>query len=370
MKNINETTDMKTTIETGNLEGVMKSLKTEKIRHPGMFLAGITATSGSHASYKRDSGLRHSGMTAFIMAALLSINGLANAAGKGTSGGQFLRIDAGARGAAMSGAVSPIVDDATAIYYNPAGMSRMEQREVSVAYNAYFKDTASQFLGYTHPTAEHGAFGIGVSLFGVKDIERRSADTGDSDAAAGTFNTQDLAVSLGWANKMALGNGRLHYGGALKYISSNLNVKTAVTGAADLGAMWDLREDGGLTFSIAMLNIGGELKFQDEGDPLPLNIKPGVAYRMNFQRMGKLTLALNNDNYIHDGKSFFEPGVEWSPVPMFSLRGGYQLGRDTDAGSGVSVGVGFNLMRFKLDYAFVPYGDLGDTHRISLGYKF
>jgi hypothetical protein len=362
MKNINETTDMKTTIENGTLEGAMKKFNN----------VVIPAQAGIQTPKRRmDPRLRHSGMTALlIVAATLMCASGAFAAGKGTSGAQFLRIDAGARGAAMSGAISPIVDDATAIYYNPAGLSRMEQREVELAYNAYFKDTSSQFAGYAHPTESHGTFGIGVSMFGVRDIQRRSADTGDTDSAQSTFNTQDLAVSLGWANKMALGNGRLHYGGALKYVSSNLDVKTARTGAVDMGAAWDMRENGGLTVSFAVLNLGGKLKFQSESDPLPLNVKPGVAYRMNFQRMGKLTLAMDANMYVHDGAGSVQPGVEWSPVPMFSLRGGYQIGRDTGAGSGVSVGAGFNLMRLKLDYAFVPFGDLGDTHRISLGYKF
>ncbi len=361
MKNTNETTNMKITIENGLLEGAMKGFT--KPSFPNI-------STGNPQPSKDDSRLKMPGMTTLIAAVLLSSN-LLFAGGKGTSGGQFLRVAVGARGPAMSGAISPVVDDASAVYYNPAGLSRMDRREVEVAYNAYFKDTAAQFLGYGHPTAEHGTFGVGVSLFGVKDIEKRSADGGDVDSAdLGKFNTQDMAVSLGWANKRALGNGRLHYGAALKYISSDLGTESAVTGAVDAGAMWDMKEDGGFTFSLAMLNLGGELKFADQGDPLPLNFKPGVAYRMNFERMGKLALAMDADMLVHDGVTYVQPAVEWTPVTMFTLRGGYQFGRDSDAGSGMSVGAGFNLMNLKIDYAFVPYGDLGDTHRVSLGYKF
>src|SRR5262249_29606857 len=105
MKKINETNIMKTTIEK-NLEGTMKGV----MKLMALSTAALVCSSGLYA------------------------------AGKGTSGAQFLRIDAGARGAAMSGAVSPVIDDATAIYYNPAGLSRMEQREAELAYNAYFKD--------------------------------------------------------------------------------------------------------------------------------------------------------------------------------------------------------------------------------------
>lgn len=308
---------------------------------------------------------------AIVSMSMVCSSGLINAGSKGTSGAQFLRIGVGARGPAMAGAVSPIVDDASAIYWNPAGLSRMEKKEVQVSYNAYFKDTSSQFIGYGHPTADHGTFGAAINMFGVKDIEKRSDTAGDADIPdLGKFDTRDMAGSLGWANKMSLGTGRMHYGAALKFISSNLGTESAATGAADLGMAWDLREEGGLTMSLAVLNLGGELKFKSDGDPLPLNIKPALAYRMNFERMGKLTAVLDSDLLVNDGLAYVQPGFEWMVHPIFTLRSGYQFGRDKDAGSGFAAGVGFRLMSINIDYAFVPYGDLGDTHRMSLGYRF
>src|SRR5437868_6492711 len=76
---------------------------------------------------------------------LASTLSAAHAVGKGTSGGQFLRVGVGARAPGMGGAFSPVADDATAIYWNPAGLAMLEKKEVSVSYNAYFKDTSSQF---------------------------------------------------------------------------------------------------------------------------------------------------------------------------------------------------------------------------------
>ncbi|MCG3203458.1 MAG: hypothetical protein KCHDKBKB_00125 [Elusimicrobia bacterium] len=309
-------------------------------------------------------------MTAALMVVMICSSGLI-AAGKGTSGGQFLRIGAGARGPGMAGALAPIVDDATAIYYNPAGLARVERPEVQVSYNAYFKDTAQQFIGYAHPSRDHGSFGLGVTLFGVQDIEKRSATAGDADRPdLGEFDTRDMAVSLGWGNKRSMGAGRLHYGAALKFISSNLETESAATGATDLGLVWDLREEGGLSLSMSLLNLGGELKFADEGDPLPLNFKPGLAYRMNFERMGRLNAIIDSDLLLHDGIASVQPGLEWMPLEMFSLRTGYQIGRDEGAGSGFAAGAGFHLMNIGIDYAFMPFGDLGDTHRISIGYRF
>ena len=124
------------------------------------------------------------------------------AAGNGSTAAQFLQIGAGARAAGMGEAFSSVADDASAIYYNPAGMAQLKQKELTVSYNAYFQDTAAQFLGYSHPTESIGTFGVSANIFSVKNIEQRSAAS-DSDTPDSTFNTKDSAYALGWANKLA-----------------------------------------------------------------------------------------------------------------------------------------------------------------------
>jgi len=296
---------------------------------------------------------------------LIMISNTGFAAGKGESGGQFLRIGAGARGPALAGAFAPIVDDATAIYWNPAGMAKMENKEVSVSYNSYFEDTNSQFIGYGHPT-ENGVFGLGLTLLGVSDIEKRSITGGDADIAdQGDFDTRDMALSLGYARAMD----NLSLGAAVKYISSDLEAESAATGAVDLGAMLAIGESG-LSASLSILNLGGELKFANEGDPLPLNIKPGLAYKMKMERFGSMNFILDSDMLVHDGLMFIQLGIEWNLHRMMSLRSGYQFGRDDGAGSGFAAGAGFNILMFSLDYAFVPMDELGDTHRMAIGLKF
>ena len=291
------------------------------------------------------------------------------AAGKGTSGGQFLRVGAGARAMGMAGAFSSLADDATAIYWNPAGMSILDKREVSLSYNAYFKDTSSQFASYAHPTS-NGAVGIGMTLFSVKDIDHRTAGAGDSDTPdLGSFNTQDMALSLGYASRFEMGESKLHYGAALKYISSDLETEKAATGALDLGMLYRFHDEAGLGFSVSVLNLGGELKFDGEGDPLPLTVKPGISFRKDLGRM-KLNAVLDSDILLNDDKAYVQPGFELWVAPSVALRTGYQFGRGDGAGSGVAAGLGVKVSRVMIDYAFVPYGDLGDTHRMSVGMKF
>lgn len=61
-------------------------------------------------------------------------------------------------------------------------------------------------------------------------------------------------------------------------------------------------------------------------------------------------------------------GAEWWMQDTIALRAGYKTNQDI--GPGWSAGLGFKFQRICLDYAYAPYGDLGNTHRISLGMNF
>ena len=54
------------------------------------------------------------------------------------------------------------------------------------------------------------------------------------------------------------------------------------------------------------------------------------------------------------------------------LRAGYNSRAAKNLGgfTGFSSGVGFSIGRIGLDYAWVPFGELGDTHRIGLRGRF
>ena len=69
----------------------------------------------------------------------------------------------------------------------------------------------------------------------------------------------------------------------------------------------------------------------------------------------------------------FDVGAEVTPRRLFSLRVGYRYALtrpDLGGLSDFSAGVGLRFQRFSLDYAFIPLGDLGITHRISVNYHF
>jgi len=111
------------------------------------------------------------------------------------------------------------------------------------------------------------------------------------------------------------------------------------------------------------------VKFIDETDPLPLNIKAGAAYKV----LKDLTVACDLDEYIIDNKLYASVGAEYWLKNVLALRSGYRFGYDTSSLGGIvglGVGAGVKIWGVTLDYAFVPFGDLGDTHRVSFGAKF
>jgi len=61
-------------------------------------------------------------------------------------------------------------------------------------------------------------------------------------------------------------------------------------------------------------------------------------------------------------------GVEYHLTPKLSLRTGYNSNNDID--KGLSAGIGFGTEGLQFDYAFVPYGDVDNTHRASIGRRF
>ena len=186
----------------------------------------------------------------------------------------------------------------------------------------------------------------------------------------GEFNAKDMALSVSFAKKDAAPAvlEAVDLGGTLRVISSEIDQVVAYTAALDLGALYRANES--LAVGVAVQNISPGLKFKEVTDNLPLNLKLSGAYKFS----PKVKAAIDINEYIIDSKFYASCGAEYEPVEnLLAIRLGYKYGYDTASlGSivGITGGVGFRMWGAGLDYAFVPFGDLGDTHRVSLSLKF
>lgn len=278
----------------------------------------------------------------------------------GTSAAQFLTLGVGARAPGMGGAFAGVADDSTAIFWNPAGLNRLESKSLSLMHAMWFEDIAYDWVSYAQKVKNLGTFGIGVQYLSYGSIKQ----TDNTGLDVGSFSPSDVAVSLSCAREVV----GIGLGMNIKYISSQIT-NTARAYAVDFGAMYPLLENK-LWLGAAVQNFGTKMKFIDEEDPLPLNIKIGGAYalRPNWKAALDINAPVNGALNLGIGTEY---GYKINGIISAAGRIGYNTtAKDTGGLNGICAGVGFTYLSYGIDYAFVPYGDLGNTQRISLIVKF
>lgn len=297
-------------------------------------------------------------------------------AGWGETGAAFLKIGVGARQIGMGGANVALADDVNAIYWNPAGLARLEKREFAVMHNEWIVDFKYDFLGFAHPLKRGiiknsfpATIGGSLIYLNLGEFQGRDEYRNKTD----TFKAYDTAGIISYAQKI---NPRLNLGINLKYIYEKIEVEQAKGIAFDLGLLYQTKIKN-LNLGFTVQNLGPKMKFIDEPFSLPLTLTAGIAYTYYG-----LNLACDIRWQPIEERTNISLGTEYWPFKVFALRAGYLtrlltsnlkfVPRDENLGKfyGLGAGFGFRLGSVGIDYSFVPYGDLGDTHRFSFSTKF
>lgn len=278
----------------------------------------------------------------------------------GTSAAQFLKLGAGARAEGMGEAFSAVANDVTAVYWNPAGLAQVETTEIGAMQNTHFVDTQYQFLAGVRPFGNNV---VGLSMYRLDygSIEGYN----NNDVKQGDFDAASMAVSLSLGRKI---NERLMLGGSLKFIEEAIESEKATSVAADLGALY---KRGQYNFSGVLQHVGPGLKMVKESASLPMTIRVGASRSFLEEDRMLASIELSKPN---DANVTVHGGLEYRLTSLVKMRGGYKVtpGQSTDLGGlvGLNAGLGISFNRFNLDYSISPFGDLGMSHRFSLGYKF
>ena len=280
----------------------------------------------------------------------------------GTTGAQFLELPVGARAIAMGSAGGAISHDATAIYYNPAGLAGIKETDISLMQAFYFQNISYQFGGIAGKLGDDdNVYALGVQHLSpgtIAEVDNTGNPTG------GSLNPGDWAVAAGFGKQFGI----LDIGIAGKYISSKID-KSASAVAVDAGLRLNISENIILAGSLS--NMGTKLKYRESEDSLPVLGRIGSAVKFK-------DILLAADLLMPKGvKMYFAAGTEFCAYQAenlrFLLRAGYN-GRTSSSKlgglTGFSAGTGFDINRFSVDYAFTPFGNLGNSHRISLSMKF
>jgi len=274
----------------------------------------------------------------------------------GTKSGQILKMGVGANAIGMGESYVASADDIYASYWNPAGLSKVDKIQIGFMHNEWFEDIRYEYLGYVQPFWSLGTIAGSVSYISMGELNK----TDENGIEKGTFRPYDLLLMLSYGTKLSKS---MSFGINAKFLQEKIDEEKAQAFAVDFGGMYS--SDSGLIVGLNVQHIGTKMKFVEESFGLPLNFNFGVAYKLID---GTLTLAADS-NIPTDNDMDIGFGANYRIMGIFDLRAGYRYtvgGNDLGAVSGLRAGVGFGVGSYRLDYAFVPYGDLGQTHKISL----
>lgn len=303
--------------------------------------------------------------------------------GAGTAGAAFLKIEPGSRPIGMGGAFTGLANDINTIFWNPAGLTTIQTRELTAMQQ--FAGISSQSIGFAQRVNN---IVWGASLVGsFPEIELRSTSNPEPDSIAtvsGFATGLSLAYPLGTSTSI---------GGSAKLISQQLNIQNVFGAAVDFGFITHLL-DNRLGIGLTVQNAGVFFEDADRDEKLlteypPLALRAGFAYRIWEQvemeaeeavpQRELWTFVVDTHLPLIDAYPRFHFGIERWFYGIVAARIGYRISQTENPSNGLSIGFGVRKkgldslanVGFQFDYAFVPQTDFeSNSHRISIITRF
>ncbi len=303
---------------------------------------------------------RGQALAAFLSFALLFFSfSSAASADSGTEGASFLDIPVGAAPAALGSAYTARATDAYSPIWNPAGLGFLPGPQLAAQHLAYLESIHYEFASVAIPLRKDvSALGFSMQYLGSGDI----AGTTTGGTSTGDYSSHYAAYSVAYGQRLSE---NLSLGLTGKMIEAKIQDTSAMAFAGDAGMLYRARPN--LQLAATVVNFGNQLKFDAAGDDLPLAFHAGAAY-LPHQHWALSVEGVYSKTGLFSGRT----GIEWKPMSMLALRAGYKTDtmKELSALAGFTTGVGIAVWGQELAYAWLPYGDLGDTHYLSLVIKF
>jgi len=299
------------------------------------------------------------------------------------TGLQFLKVDMSARAAAMGGSYIMVGYDASGMFYNPAGLAKMQKKyDVFASMTQWIADIKYTAAGAAVNLGNWGTVGVSfvTSDYGDDIIGTMVATSVKGFVETGNLTTSAYAIGLSYARSLT---DKFSIGGQIKYCHQQLgsNILTAggskvdnvVNGLAyDIGTIFypGLKS---LRFGMAVRNYSPTFKYRQEAFQLPMNFIIGTAMDI-LDVMGehKNPLILSFD--YHHPRDFTERmhvGAEYTLFDILSLRAGYKFNYDEESvTAGVGVQKEFSGLKVNLGYAYGSFGEFDMVNRIEVGLSF
>lgn len=294
----------------------------------------------------------------------------------GTATAQFLKIGVGARATAMGETFVAVANDASALYWNPAGITQFPSNEIVLAHTSWFVDIKHQFFGAVYHLTTDDAIGISVTSLHMDDMKVTTEFAPRGNGNYFTFG--DVAFGLTYSRKLTP---QFSFGSTIRYVEETMDVLKMRGLMIDLGTYY-WTGLGTSRFAAVVTNFGnqispsgsvtlygGQVINQFQRFPPPTIFKFGFAFEPVMNETSILTMAIQL-NHPNDNSENMSLGAEYGWMKTFFLRVGYKLNVDEQSFScGAGLATSIKGIVFGFDYGYVPYTNLGGVHRISLMVK-
>lgn len=280
----------------------------------------------------------------------------------------FLQIEPDSRASGMGNTGVAIADNASAVFWNPAGLAFQNRSQISLTHAnwlpAFNADLFYDYLVGTYHVEDIGTFGGHLTYLNMGE-QLRTDETGEP---RGRFNSYELSLGVSYgfeiSENFALGTG-------LRFIHSSLadgsvsgqEISPGSSVGIDIAGLYKSNPfivgDRNAVFSagLNLANFGPGIQYTDEvqKDPLPTTLRLGWAYKMDIDKEGINTISFSNDitkmmvrSELTDEGENGSYETKGAFAALFQSWGSYDRfnGQET-----VSVGLGEQLMfGFGLEY--------------------
>lgn len=291
----------------------------------------------------------------------------------GISTAQFLKIGVGGRASALGESFVAIANDASALYWNPAGITQFTDNQIMFSHNQWVVDINHDFIGAVYHLDNTSSFGLAATSLSMKDMpvttEFQPEGTGEF------FGYGDFAIAFTYARKMT---DQFSFGGTIRYVDETID-KLKMRGVMiDLGTLY-WTGLGSTRFAVVVSNFGSNLapdgKVQLVGSRTNStwqSFSPPTVFRIGFafepyqtdEHSVTASIQLNHPN---DNSENVGTGVEYNWNKTLYLRGGYKFNvEEQNYSFGAGVNLPISIANVNVDYAYTNFTRLGTAHRFSI----
>lgn len=324
-----------------------------------------------------------------------------------TTSAAFLEIGPGARSLGMGSAYVSVANDASSLYWNPAGIVNVSRPEVQSFYTPWLVETQYYYNTAVVPLGPYGNLGFSFTAITMDEMVVRTVQDPEPSDYGQKFDAGNISMGIAYAKKLT---DRFSFGFQTKFIQESIWQMNAQGFAVDIGTLFITKRD--LRIGMSVSNFGGKLGMEGNNTlvdidvdeniygnndridgnlgtakwPLPLMFRFGISREFTFASNMKCLFAVDA---IHPNNNpeYLNIGLEYSAMDMVFLRVGkshtfYELsfqeddqniGIGPEQGLSFGAGVKYQIPRgpmINIDYVFTDFGIFNNIEGYSISFTF